>query len=100
MITRANYAPGPAVGAEVRKEGDRWTLILVRELRHPPMRVWEALTDPAELREWAPFDADRNLGAVGPAKLSTVATPVTQISETTIMRQALCGCSSTTGGEK
>ena len=38
-------------------------------------KVWHALTDPAELREWAPFDADRNLGAVGPVKLSTVATP-------------------------
>src|SRR5205085_2608585 len=50
--SREQYAPGPASGADVRKDGDRWTLILVRELRHAPERVWEALTDPAQLREW------------------------------------------------
>ena len=33
--------------------------------------VWQVLTDPAHLSEWAPFDADRNLSSVGPAKLST-----------------------------
>jgi hypothetical protein len=65
MTARARYAPGPASGAHVEKEGDRWTLILVRELRHVPVTVWEALTDPAHLHEWAPFDADGNLGTVG-----------------------------------
>ena len=57
--------PGPAAGAEVQKDGEKWTLVLVRDLRHPPAKVWQALTDPEHLREWAPFDADRNLGAVG-----------------------------------
>jgi len=46
--------------------------------------VWEALTDPAQLSEWAPFDADRNLAAVGPVKLSTVGTP--QVSESSVKR--------------
>src|SRR6187200_1749220 len=59
---REQYAPGPASGAQVRKDGEKWTLILVRELRHSPEKVWRALTDPAHLREWAPFDADGNLG--------------------------------------
>jgi uncharacterized protein YndB with AHSA1/START domain len=86
MITRENYAPGPAAGAHVQKVGDRWTLVLVRELRHSPAKVWDALTDPAELREWAPFDADRNLGEVGAAKLSTVGMPVPIVSETTVTR--------------
>lgn len=86
MSTREKYVPGPATAAEVRKDGDRWTLILVRELRHSPSTVWDALTDPAELREWAPFDADRNLGATGPATLSTVATPAPVISETSVTR--------------
>jgi len=85
-MTRATYAPGAAAGAAVRKEGERWTLVLIRELRHPPEKVWRALTDPAELHEWAPFDADRNLGVTGPAKLSTVATPTPQVSETTVTR--------------
>ena len=39
--------------------------MLVRELRHPPAKVWRALTEPEQLREWAPFDADRSLGTVG-----------------------------------
>ena len=65
MTDRDQYTPGPARGAEVRKDGEKWTLILVRELRHPPEKVWQALTDPAHLREWAPFEADGSLGTVG-----------------------------------
>jgi uncharacterized protein YndB with AHSA1/START domain len=84
MSSREQYEPGAAFGADVQKTEDKWTLVLVRELRHPPARVWEALTDPVHLREWAPFDADRNLGAVGTAKLSTVGTPM--VSETTVKR--------------
>lgn len=84
MTDREQYAPGPAGGARVGKEGERWTLILVRELRHPPEKVWRALTDPAHLREWAPFDADGSLGAVGTVRLTTVGTPVPQISETRV----------------
>ena len=86
MTDRVQYTPGPASGAEVRKDGEKWTLILVRELRHPPAMVWQALTDPAHLSEWAPFDADRNLAAVGPVKLSTVGTSTPQVSETTVKR--------------
>lgn len=54
----------------MQDESDRWTLIFVRELAHAPETVWEALTDPEQLRAWAPFDADRNLGATGPATLT------------------------------
>ena len=84
MIDREQYAPGPASGAEIRKDGEKWTLIVVRELRHPPAKVWQALTDPAHLSQWAPFEADRNLAAVGPVKLSTVGTPTPQVSQTTV----------------
>ena len=86
MSKRDEYMPGPAAGAEVRKDGEKWTLVLVRELRHSPQKVWNALTDPASLREWAPFDADRSLAAVGPVKLSTVGTPTPQVSETEVTR--------------
>ena len=85
-MSRDTYAPGAASGAKVEKDGERWTLILVRELHHRPAKVWQALTDPAQLREWAPFDADRNLGSTGPVKLSTVGTPTPQVSETTVKR--------------
>ncbi len=86
MSSRDKYKPGPAAGAEVRKDGEKWTLILVRDLRHPPAMVWQALTDPTQLREWAPFDADRSLASVGPVKLSTVGTPTPQNSETRVTR--------------
>src|SRR5262245_18761576 len=86
MSNREKYVPGPAARAEVQKDGEKWTLILVRELRHPPAMVWQALTDPAHLSEWAPFDADRNLAAVGPVKLSTVGTPTPQVSESSVKR--------------
>src|SRR5580700_7102955 len=75
MIDRERYTPGPARGAQVRKDGEKWTLILARELRHSPEKVWQALTDPAHLREWAPFDAEGSLGTVGTVKLTWAGTP-------------------------
>jgi uncharacterized protein YndB with AHSA1/START domain len=87
MSTRERYVPGAASGAKVqRKEGDTWTLVLVRDLPHPPEKVWKALTDPEHLREWAPFDADRNLGVVGTAKLTTIGAPTTHVTESQIKR--------------
>jgi len=86
MNSHEQYAPGPAFGAEVRKEGDKWTLVLVRELPHPPAKVWNALTDPEHLREWAPFESDRSLAAVGTATLSTVGTPKPHLTETKVTR--------------
>ena len=87
MTNRDQYTPGPASGAEVRKDGEKWTLVLVRELRHPPEKVWQALTDPAHLREWAPFDADGSLGIVGTTvKLTTVGAPTPHVTETTVTR--------------
>lgn len=67
-MTEVHYTPGPAYGAQVKKDGphkNKWTLILVRELRHSPEKVWQALTDPAQVREWAPFVVDGNLSTVG-----------------------------------
>jgi uncharacterized protein YndB with AHSA1/START domain len=85
VTDREQYTAGPASGAQVRKDGEKWTLILDRELRHSPERVWQALTDPAHLREWAPFEADGSLGTVGTTlKLTTVGTR--QVSETTVTR--------------
>ena len=86
MIKSDTYKPGKADGAEVRKDGDSWTLVLVRQLRHPPATVWRALTEPAQLREWAPFDSDRNLASVGPMTLSTVGAPQPVISKSEVTR--------------
>ena len=88
MSERAQYTPGPAHGAQMRKqEGENWTLILVRELRHSPEKVWQALTDPVHLREWAPFDADGNLATVGnKVKLTTMGARPPLVTETTVTR--------------
>ena len=92
MIDREQYAPGPAFGAQLRKDRgqhgeEKWTLVLVRELRHRREKVWQALTDPEHLREWAPFDADGNLSVAGSTvKLTTVGAPAPRVTETTIMR--------------
>ncbi len=75
MTDHEQYTPGPASGARVRKDGEKWTLILARELRHSPEKVWAALTDPAQLREWAPFDADGSLAMAGKVNLTWVGTP-------------------------
>jgi uncharacterized protein YndB with AHSA1/START domain len=89
---REQYTPGPANLARIQKDRglnneDKWTLVLVRELRHSPEKVWQALTDPAHLREWAPFEADGSLGTAGTTvKLTTVAAPKPQVSETTVTR--------------
>jgi uncharacterized protein YndB with AHSA1/START domain len=85
MSDHIPYIPGPARGAQVQKDGEKWTLVLVRELRHSPENVWQALTDPAQLREWAPFEVDRSLGTAGNiVKLSWVTT--TQVTETKVTR--------------
>src|SRR5215469_15486813 len=88
MTEREQYVPGPAGGAQMQKrEGENWTLIVVRELRHRPEKVWQALTDPAHLREWAPFDADGNLDQAGSkVKLTTVGARTPLITETTVTR--------------
>ena len=69
-MTRQSYRPSPIGDVVVQSKGATFTLVFVRELPHPPQRVWGALTDPAELREWAPFDPQRPLGILGAVTLT------------------------------
>lgn len=69
-MQRNQYQPGSPASVRAERSGDRWTLVFTRELRHSPEKVWEALTDPAELREWSPFDSDRSLAQTGDATLT------------------------------
>lgn len=67
------YEPSTLADARTEKGTDgRWTLVFVRDFPHPPARVWRALTRPAELGEWAPYTADRDLDNVGPATLTMI----------------------------
>lgn len=88
MSDAADDALDPETSAQVRKDaGDTWGLIIERRLRHSPERVWSAITDPAQLREWAPFDADGSLAVPGArVQLATVNAPSPMVSETTVQR--------------
>ena len=92
MNSREQYTPGPANIARLQKDRvpggqEKWTLVVVKDLPHPPQKVWEAITDPAHLREWAPFDADGSLGSAGnTVKLTTVGAPQLHVTETTVTR--------------
>src|SRR6478736_6610716 len=71
-MTAPTFEPGPLAAVDFHADGDCWTLTFVRDFRHPPEKVWSALTDPAQLEQWAPFNADRDLAPTGPATLTMV----------------------------
>lgn len=50
---------------EILRDGDRYGLRYERRLRHPPERVWRALTESDALRLWMPADmvGERRAGA-------------------------------------
>jgi uncharacterized protein YndB with AHSA1/START domain len=63
------FHPGPLAEVSCHADGERWTLVFVRDLAHPPARVWAALTEPDRLAAWAPFDAERDLASPGDTTL-------------------------------
>jgi uncharacterized protein YndB with AHSA1/START domain len=72
-MKRDDYVPTGLAEVHVAEaEGDLWTLVFVRILSHEPPVVWAALTDPAQLDEWAPFRADHALDETGPAILTMI----------------------------
>jgi uncharacterized protein YndB with AHSA1/START domain len=85
-MKRSDYQAGPAGEAAVEREGDRFTIVFVRRLGHPPARVWRALTDPRELQQWAPFDADHDLGRTGPARLTMAGGDGTEVFPSVVRR--------------
>jgi uncharacterized protein YndB with AHSA1/START domain len=64
------FDPGPLAAVEHRTSGARSALVFVRQFRHPPEKIWAALTDPTQLAQWAPFTADRDLGRLGAVVLT------------------------------
>jgi len=83
MNTHA-FSAGPLAEASVRQDGDGWTLMFVRDFNHPPARVWSALTDPAQLAEWSPYAADRDLGSTGPAVLTMLGASTSEDSSASV----------------
>jgi uncharacterized protein YndB with AHSA1/START domain len=66
------YEPTPLADVAARQTGDRWTLVFVRDLDHPPTKVWTALTQPDHLARWAPYTANRDLGTSGATVLTMI----------------------------
>jgi uncharacterized protein YndB with AHSA1/START domain len=69
MTTQNNFELGALSEVECHANENKWALVFVRDLRHPPEKVWAALADPAHLVKWAPYTSDRNLGSTGAAIL-------------------------------
>ncbi len=67
---RERYQPSPLAKTETHQDGDKWRLVFVRHFSHAPNKVWQSITRPEQLREWAPFDANRDLGTPGPVTLT------------------------------
>jgi uncharacterized protein YndB with AHSA1/START domain len=80
MPTTTSQHPNPDSGTQLadglepvtlEAAGSEWDLIVDRIVRHPPSRVWTALTDPADLAKWGPFDPERPLTSPGSIRLTT-----------------------------
>ena len=98
MSHREQYAPGPATGADVRKDGEKWTLVLVRELRHPPARVWQALTDPEHLSRMGAVRRRSEPGRRGAGEaLDGRGADAAGLRDEREASRGAAGCSSTTG---
>ena len=68
-MLKEDYKPGPPAQVSCEDQGDRITLIFVREMRHPPEKVWAALTEAKQVELWAPFGTNRDLIDTGPVTL-------------------------------
>ena len=67
-MKRDDYRPTPPAKVTAQNDGERWTLVFVRELHHAPEKVWEALTDPELLAEWLGDDGQAIVEEAEPAE--------------------------------
>ncbi len=79
-----DYKPGRLAPVTVESTEDTPTLVFVRHFRHPVAAVWSALTEPAQLDQWAPFTADRDLAALGDATLTMIDGETREESKATV----------------
>jgi uncharacterized protein YndB with AHSA1/START domain len=68
-MSKSTYRPSPLADVARSATDAGWTLVFTRDLRHPVAAVWRALTERAQLREWAPYAPDRDLTGEGVATL-------------------------------
>jgi uncharacterized protein YndB with AHSA1/START domain len=85
-MDRSRLDPGPLGDVTYEPSGEQWTLVFVRDIPHPPAKVWQALTDPAQVGEWAPYTVDRNLGSTGDVTLTMIDGETSQALQATVLR--------------
>ncbi len=71
-MNTTDFQPGPLADVDCLTGDQEWTLVFVRDLRHPPEKVWAALTDPDQVGKWAPYTVDRSLATPGDLTLTMV----------------------------
>ena len=67
-----DYKPSAPAEVECITESRQAALVFVRQLRHPPAKVWSAMTERTKIPKWAPYEPDRNLDALGPVSLKMI----------------------------
>jgi uncharacterized protein YndB with AHSA1/START domain len=85
-MNSAEFQPGPLADVDCRAGDHEWTLVFVRDLRHPREKVWAALTDPEQVGRWAPYTVDRSLASPGDLTLTMVGGDTTQDLPATVRR--------------
>jgi uncharacterized protein YndB with AHSA1/START domain len=85
-MKREDYQPGSPGEASVQQDGAQWTLVLTREMPHAPSLVWSTLTDPGQLSQWAPFDADHSLSRPCEATLTMAGGTGTEKMQASVRR--------------
>jgi uncharacterized protein YndB with AHSA1/START domain len=85
-MNSSTFEPGPLAPVDCQASDDRWTLVFVRDLSHRPEKVWAALTEPAQLAQWAPYTANRDLDSPGEATLTMIDGDVTQDLSASVLR--------------
>jgi uncharacterized protein YndB with AHSA1/START domain len=83
---QAPLEPGPPGEVSLQESDGLHTVTLVRELPHPRATVWDALTNPLHLQEWAPFLSDRNLASLGRATLTMIEGGAVEALASTVTR--------------
>jgi hypothetical protein len=54
-VRSADYDPGPIQKVSCEPVGERWTLVLTCDIGHAVDAVWAVITEPDQLRQWAPL---------------------------------------------
>ncbi|GIH05116.1 hypothetical protein Rhe02_31830 [Rhizocola hellebori] len=85
-MDRSSFTPSPLADVSHDIRDYKWMLVFVRDFRHPPEKVWAALTEPGQLSQWAPFTTDRDLSELGNAALTMIDGETVDVTAAQVIR--------------